>query len=59
MEIGTQVSIKEGNYYCYLNKFKLVVDDIVLDQHLIYPIAVRIGDTDSFEWFTQDELQIV
>ena len=57
MEIGTQVKVNEDSSYSHLNKFTLVVDRV---QHgLMYPIAVRIAHTDSFEWFREDELQVV
>ena len=44
--------------FIHLNEFKLVVDSIeMLD--VKYPITVKIGDTDSYEWFDEDELELV
>jgi len=57
MEIGTQVKVKQDCSYCFLNEYNLVVCGH--DSSLDYPITVRIGDTDSFQWFTEDELQIL
>jgi len=57
MEIGTQVKVKQDYSYCFLNEYNLVVCGH--DSSLDYPITVRIGDTDSFQWFTEDELQIL
>jgi thymidylate synthase len=57
IEKGTEVKVKEGSSYEHLNQFKLVVVDQELEP-IDYPIAVKIGDTDSFEWFKEEELII-
>lgn len=54
--VGKEVKIKEDKYDTHLNRYKLVVTDIVNEE---FPITVKIGDTDSFEWFEEDELILV
>jgi hypothetical protein len=54
--VGKEVKVKEGEYDTHLNKYKLVVTDIVSEE---FPITVKIGDTDSFEWFNENELILV
>jgi len=54
--IDKEVKIKEDKYDTHLNKYKLVVTDIVSEK---FPITVRIGDTDSYLWFSEDELEII
>ncbi len=54
---GKEVKIKEDKYDPHLNKYKLTVDSIVIGEN--FPITVRIGDTDSYEWFDEEELEII
>lgn len=54
--LGKEVKII-GNYE-FLNSYKLIVESIE-EPGLPFPITVRIGGTDSFEWFREDELNIV
>lgn len=54
--VGKEVKVKGDNYDTHLNKYKLVVTDIVDED---FPITVKIGDTDSYEWFQEDQLEIV
>jgi hypothetical protein len=54
--VGKEVKVKEGEHDTHLNKYKLVVTDIVSEE---FPITVKIGDTDSFEWFNENELILV
>lgn len=55
--VGKEVKIKEDKYDTHLNKYKLVVTDVVSGEE--FPITVKIGDTDSYEWFTEDELILI
>jgi hypothetical protein len=54
--VGKEVKVKGDGYYTQLNKYKLVVTSIVSEK---YPITVKIGDADSFEWFDEEELEII
>jgi len=54
--VGKEVKVKGDGYDTHLNKYKLVVTDIVSEE---FPITVKIGDTDSFEWFNENELILV
>lgn len=58
IEKGTRVKVKEGSGYEHLNDFDLVVVGQELEP-IDYPIAVKIGDTDSFEWFKEEELIVL
>ena len=42
--------------YAHLNNFKLVVTSIVSEE---FPITVKIGEGDSYEWFNEEELEII
>lgn len=42
--------------YTHLNDFKLVVTSIVGEK---FPITVKIGYGDSYEWFDEEELEII
>ena len=53
IEKGTEVKVKEGSNYEHLNQFRLIVVGQELEP-INYPIAVKIGDTDSFEWFKEE-----
>ena len=55
--VGKEVKVKEDKYDTHLNKYKLTVESIVLGER--YPITVQIGDVDSYDWFDEDELEIV
>ena len=54
--VGKEVKTVNPNYL-HLNDFKLVVTDILLDQD--FPLTVQIGDTKSYEWFNEEELEIL
>lgn len=54
--VGKEVKTTNPNHL-HLNDFKLVVDGIVVDER--YPITVKIGDVDSYEWFDECELKII
>jgi hypothetical protein len=54
--IGKEVKIV-GDNYGYLNYFRLIIESI--DDKLDFPIAVKVGDTDSYEWFQEKELKLV
>lgn len=55
--VGKEVKIRESNEFNdYLNLHKLLVIDIVEEE---YPLTVKIGETDSFAWFEEKELEIV
>ena len=54
--VGKEVKITNP-YYPHLNDFTLVVDSIVIDER--YPITVKIGNMDSYEWLDEDELKII
>lgn len=53
--VGKEVKTNSEGY-SHLNTFKLIVSDIVGDR---YPITVKIGNTDSYEWFDEEELEMV
>ena len=57
--VHKEVKIKKGNAYEHLNQFRLFVVNIQKSTRLNFPITVKIGDTNSYEWFTEDELDIV
>ena len=53
--VGKEVKTTNPDY-THLNDFKLVVVSIVDEE---FPITVKIGDGDSFEWFNERELKLV
>jgi len=53
-----EVKVKEGNAYKHLNQYRLFVVDIEKNG-LDFPITVKIGDTNSYEWFDENELILV
>lgn len=55
--VGKEVKVKENKYDTHLNKYKLIISDIVSGEK--FPLTVKIGDTDSYEWFDEDELEII
>lgn len=56
--IHKEVKIKKDNAHEHLNQFRLFVIDI--DRNgLDFPITVKIGDFDSYEWFKEEELEII
>ena len=55
--VGKEVKVTEGSFYDYLNEFKLVVESVETDNS--FPLTVKIGDTDSYEWFQEEELEII
>ena len=57
--VHKEVKIKKGNAHEHLNQFRLFVVNIQKSTRLNFPITVKIGDTNSYEWFTEDELDIV
>ena len=57
--VHKEVKIKKGNAYEHLNQFRLFVVNIQKSTRLNFPITVKIGDTNSYEWFTEDELEIL
>ena len=57
--VHKEVKIKKGNAYEHLNQFRLFVVNIQKSTRLNFPITVKIGDTNSYESFTEDELDIV
>ena len=56
--VHKEVKIKEGNAHEHLNKFRLFVDDIEKNA-LGFTVTVKIGDTNSYEYFADYELEIV
>jgi hypothetical protein len=56
--VHKEVKVKKDNDYEHLNQFRLFVVDVDKNS-LDFPITVQIGDTNSYEWFTEDELDIV
>jgi hypothetical protein len=56
--INKEVKIKKDNAHEHLNQFKLIVVDIEKNA-LDFPITVKIGDSDSYEWFADNELEII
>jgi|688.fasta_scaffold227636_2 hypothetical protein len=56
--VHKEVKVKKDNAHEHLNQFRLFVVDID-NNSLDFPITVKVGDTDSYEWFTEDELEIV
>ena len=57
--VHKEVKIKKGNAHEHLNQFRLFVVNIQKSTRLNFPITVKIGDTNSHEWFTEDELELV
>jgi hypothetical protein len=55
--IGKEVKVL-NSAFDYLNEYKLIVKDVLEDTSQ-YNITVQIGDTDSFEWFKEEELKIL
>ena len=55
--VHKEVKVKKGNSYEHLNQFRLFVVDIE-NKNVDFPITVKVGDTNSFEWFKEDELEI-
>ena len=56
--VHKEVKVKKDNAHEHLNQFRLFVTDI--DRNgLDFPITVKIGDTNSYEWFKDYELDIV
>ena len=53
--VGKEVKTINPNYV-HLNDFKLVVTGIVSEN---FPITVKIGEGDSYEWFNEEELEII
>jgi len=56
--VHKEVKIKKPNAHEHLNEYRLFVVDIEKSS-LDFPITVKIGDTDSYEWFSEDELDII
>jgi hypothetical protein len=56
--VHKEVKVKKDNPHEHLNQYKLFVVDIEKNA-LDFPITVQIGDTNSHEWFTEDELELV
>jgi hypothetical protein len=56
--VHKEVKVKKDNPHEHLNQYRLFVVDIEKNA-LDFPITVQIGDTNSYEWFTEDELEIV
>jgi hypothetical protein len=56
--VHKEVKVKKGNAYEHLNEYKLFVVDIEKNG-LDFPITVKIGDTNSYEWFSENELDII
>jgi hypothetical protein len=57
--VHKEVKIKKGNSHEHLNQFRLFVVDIQKSTRLNFPITVKIGDTNSYEWFADYELEIL
>lgn len=55
--IHKEVKVKEDNPYEHLNQYRLLVVDIE-NNKVDFRITVQVGDTDSFEWFKEEELEI-
>lgn len=56
--VHKEVKVKKDNPHEHLNQYKLFVVDIEKNA-LDFPITVQIGDTNSYEWFAEDELEIL
>jgi len=56
--VHKEVKIKKPHAHEHLNEYRLFVVDIE-KSGLDFPITVQIGDTNSHEWFTEDELELV
>lgn len=54
--VGKEVKVVKNNPYEHLNKFKLTVVDILRTPE-DFPIVVKIGESDSFEFFEEKELE--
>ena len=54
----TEELTKKGNSHEHLNKYRLFVVDIE-SPNLDFRITVKVGNTNSIEWFSEDELEIV
>jgi len=57
--VHKEVKVKKGNPHEHFNDYRLFVVDIEKGSRLDFPITVQIGDTNSYEWFTEDELEIL
>lgn len=55
--VHKEVKVKKGNAHEHLNEYKLFVVGIEKNG-LDFPITVKIGDTNSYEWFSEDELDL-
>lgn len=56
--VNKEVKIKAGNAHEHLNRFTLTVVGIE-KSGLDFPITVKIGVSDSYEWFADNELEII
>ena len=56
--VHKEVKVKKGNAHEHLNKYRLFVVDIE-SPNLDFRITVKVGNTNSLEWFSEDELEIV
>jgi hypothetical protein len=56
--VHKEVKVKKDNPHEHLNQYRLFVVDIEKNA-LDFPITVQIGDSNSYEWFTEDELELV
>ena len=55
--VHKEVKVKKGNAHEHLNEYRLFVVDIE-KSGLDFPITVKIGDTNIYEWFADNELEI-
>jgi hypothetical protein len=55
--LNKEVKVVEKNPHEHLNEFKLTVVDILTTPE-DFPIVVKIGESDSFEFFEEKELKI-
>ena len=53
-----EVKVKDDNIDDDLNKYRLFVVDVSYEYYQS-DIRVKVGDTNTFEWFTEDELELV
>jgi len=56
--VRKEVKVKKDNAHEHLNQFRLIVVGIE-NESLDFPITVKVGDTNSYEWFAENELEIV
>jgi hypothetical protein len=56
--VHKEVKVKKDNPHEHLNQYRLFVVDIEKNA-LDFPITVQIGDSNTYEWFTEDELELV